>query len=163
MCRGSRVRTETTMDNTLQFTHDPYLEPNQEPHGVTLVKLDAFSSLSTFFWKSDLAKPGTNEVRQRYCCLPLGGSNNKYPFLAQRHRRTGAESSNLQCDNATLERGEISFLWLCLLNKLAPKVCHTVEQLNPLGLTAGSPQCPAVRGSPHCSFHMHRRTALWSF
>lgn len=64
MCRGSRVRTETTMDNTLQFTHHPYLKPNQEPHGVTLVKLDAFGSLSNFFWKSDLAKRGTNGVRQ---------------------------------------------------------------------------------------------------
>lgn len=35
--------------------------------------------------------------------------------------------------------------------------------LSPLIGLPGSPWCPAVGGSSHSSFHLHRRTALWSF
>lgn len=130
--QGSRLRTAMTMDNTLQFRHVVWSQ----------------------FWKIVIAKPGTNGVHQRYCYLPLGGANNRHLFLAQ-HRRTGAECN-------TVKVGEICFLWLCLLNtRLASKLCHATEQFKPLSGT-GSPRCPPVSRSPHCSFHRHRRTALWS-
>lgn len=65
MCKGSRVRREMEMDNTLQFTHDPLFGAKSGSHSVTgdvgfrRGCLPA-CPLRGIFWTSDLAEPGTN-------------------------------------------------------------------------------------------------------